>query len=725
MLKSIEKEFIVAMKKSSKVFFCSISLLFALTVKAQQKIYVSVDGSDGNNGSISQPLKTIKKAQQIARTYVKKSRRASVNVYLREGSYFIKETVELNALDNNISYIGYEKERVELNGGKKISGGQFKSVTDPKVLMRLPEEARSKVLQLNLHSIGISNFGKRVQHGFGMPMTASPLEVFFNGEPLTVARYPNDASLQIGKVIDPGSRPRSGDFSNRGAIFSYDYDRANRWKEADNAWIYGMFSLGYADDHLKIDKIDFENKTIKTVQPHLYAVASSVDSSESQLAHSRNMRKYFVYNLLEEIDQPGEWFLDEKSGILYVYPLENFASGTIELSELEKPFFSIVNASKVNIKNLTFNNARGLGIFVDDVSDITVSECTFSNLGLLALSMGNPYTNDKPMYRLDGSPEVNKVFDSTSKNVTLSYCTIYNTGAGGVSIAGGNRRKLIAANNKIENCEFHHFSRINQTYSPAIRLNGVGNSIANNYFHDAPHEVIEFNGNNHTIELNHFKNVCTTATDMGAVYSGRNVSVLGIKIRYNYFEEVTTSENSSVCAVYFDDGYGSVELFGNIFYKSGKSGGYDFGAIHINGGFNNKIENNIFIDCERALSHGTWGLKGWKDFLSKPLNQHFIYNEVDIRSKVFQKSYPSIAIILDTTESNPRQNYLERNLLVNCANVTRGKKIKEVDNYITSDDPGFVNMGDKNFAIKKDAPLFSYISGFKSIPFEKIGIRKR
>ena len=34
----------------------------------------------------------------------------------------------------------------------------------------------------------------------------------------------------------------------------------------------------------------------------------------------RKGQRFYFLNLLEELDQPGEWFLDRKTGVLYFWP---------------------------------------------------------------------------------------------------------------------------------------------------------------------------------------------------------------------------------------------------------------------------------------------------------------------------------------------------------------------------------------------------------------------
>ncbi len=46
----------------------------------------------------------------------------------------------------------------------------------------------------------------------------------------------------------------------------------------------------------------------------------------------------------------------------------------------------------------------------------------------------------------------------------------------------------------------------------------------------------------------------------------------------------------------------------------------------------------------------------------------------------------------------------------------------ETSNWITKEDPGFVDSDKKNFSLKKNSFVFKKIPSFKEIPFQKIGL---
>ena len=67
-----------------------------------------------------------------------------------------------------------------------------------------------------------------------------------------------------------------------------------------------------------------------------------------------------------------------------------------------------------------------------------------------------------------------------------------------------------------ENNHIHHYSRLVRTYFPGVAVDGVGNQVRHNLFHDAPHNAVQLAGNEHVIEFNEFHHVCLETDDVGA-----------------------------------------------------------------------------------------------------------------------------------------------------------------------------------------------------------------
>jgi len=681
--------------------------------------FVAPTGKDQNPGTIEKPFATLQRARDEVR---KSPFKRNVTVFLRGGTYSVKESCVFSATDSGhrtspITYRNYVNEKVVFHGGIKLNNKAFKKVTDPKILEQLPVETHANVVEINLKKAGITDFGKLSQHGFAIPVRPASLELFFDGKPLDRARWPNTGTVAIGEVKDPGSNFRMGDTTQRGAEFVFEEPRTNRWKQTENIWIAGFFSNSWSDDHLQVKTIDTFNHLMKLVQPHLYSVQSTSTDKDK-------IRGFYVYNLLEEIDRPGEWFVDEKTGIMYLWPPSHIQNQTIEVSLFSDPFIKLEKTANLKFEGMIFECSRGMAIHIKDSENCIISSSNFHNLGTVAISMGSELQGGKLSSNPDGSPKREDTNHHRNRHILIDRCTIYSVGTGGIILTGGDRGNLIAGNNMVQNCEIHHFSRINNTYSPAVDVYGIGNVVRNNYIHDAPHEALSFLGNNHRIEFNHFQRLCTTAHDMGAVYTGRDPSSRGTIIRGNFFEDIRTSIYGSVCAIYFDDGSGGIEVNQNIFYQSSSPGKYKYGAIFIHGGGGSSFSDNIFIDCEQAFGNTPWGDAKWKEYVTSPLLKKRMFTDVDIKSEPYRKSYPELASAVDSINLQPRINQSTRSLFYGKGTFSTGTSYQHKSIWITQKDPGFVNVSKMDFRLKPNAAVFKQLPNFKTVAFEKIGIQK-
>ena len=692
----------------SGLFFV-ISSLFPKSVFCQQAptFYVATTGSSSNPGTMASPFL---RPEDAWNAISKIQGPLNATVYIRGGNYQFSKSFILkqDGTDStrHISFTNYQNEKVSFTGSRKLDNSKFTLVSDPGVLNRLPAAARGKVYQMDLKAAGITDYGKRLSHGY-KTIHPAPLEVFFNETPLTVARYPNEGYLPVETVADPGTTTRFGGKETRGAKFKLSDSRMNNWNKADNAWVSGFFSYGYSDDNVKVDTFDFQAQTIRLKDRTFYGVFSTSDVSNETLKNSQKIRGYYVYNLLEEIDEPGEYFMDEATGLLYLWPPGNsISSADIEVSMLEDPILVLSNTWNVSFKGISFEYSRGMGLSAEGTNHTTITHCSFDDLGTVGIS-----ATSRP------SRPYNSYF-------SIESSTICNTGTGAVVLDGGDRKELIPAHNTLDNCEIYNYVRINKTYCPAVFLNGVGNGVTHCFIHDAPTQAIVFYGNDHTIAFNHIKNVVSYSTDAGAVYTAGDIGTTGNVISNNFFDNIASSINSSIAAIYLDDASSGMEIDNNIFYKAGTPGTYHFGAIHINGGSNNTFKNNYFIDCPQAISNTQWPDKQWKNFITNAASTQTYRPGVDIHSATYARKYAYLNKLTDSNSLAPRQNFTFNSLAYNVGVFSAGASLVNKNVYTTTQDPGFADPNKPDFTLTTPPAALQQAGDWKPIPFREIGIKK-
>ena len=303
-----------------RLLILSTTLLLTRPGPAAQ-LYVSTSGSDANSGTRAKPFATLERARDEVRKLRQDGRlKSGATVWLRGGDYLRTNAVELTAADSGtaaapIIWRACKGESVRLLGGRKLGG--FKPVTDPVILARLPEAARPHVMQVNLTTLGITDFGQMRSRGFGRPLTAAHCELFYGGRPMTLARWPNEGAWEkIAGVPESGAAKDEfgGQIGKLEEGFLYSGDRPRQWKDTSDLWVHGYWSWDWANSYERVGSIDFERRLVKTTAPYgLYSF--------------RKGQRFYFLNVLEELDQPGEWFLDRRTRLLYFWPPAPHPSG--------------------------------------------------------------------------------------------------------------------------------------------------------------------------------------------------------------------------------------------------------------------------------------------------------------------------------------------------------------------------------------------------------------
>ncbi|TLS48332.1 DUF1349 domain-containing protein [Paenibacillus antri] len=694
--------------------------------------YVSNTGSDANSGTIDAPFATLERARDEIRELKSSSGlpAGGVTVYVRGGEYELSHTFELNEADSGASdkpvvYTAYPGESVSFVGGKRIDSALFAPVADPAVLARIPSEAHGRVLEADLAAVGMTDYGTLRAHGFGRMRLPSPPELYVDNEPQTRSRWPNEGNVPIAEVLDPGSHPRSGDYRNFGGTIRIEEDRIDRWTQATQMFVGGFFFYGYANDNLTVQSIDPEANTITFNEPHQYGIQNH-----------ESWNRIHVFNLLEEIDMPGEYFVDQHTGKLYWYPDRPLAGAKIQVSAMEEPLFAIEGASNVTVSRFTFEVGRGMGIYMERGENNTIAGNTIRNFGTNGIAIGQgalgPNKDEQPFIaspvsRVQGSWIEHKYHNSAWNQLggtghRIVSNDVYSLGAGGIFVGAGDRKTLTPGGVEVVNNRIHDYNRIEKVDAPGILINGVGNRAAHNLVYDATHMGILVFGNDHIIEKNEIHDVAKEASDAGALYMGRNPSENGNVIRHNFFHHIQTSfvGGPGVQAVFLDDGTSGQHVYGNVFYMAGGAG------VKLHGGKHNVIENNVFIDMTHANFFQLWTLENWMGQMNANLFKTRLLTDVNILAPPYSTKYPTLATYYDenrrATPVPVESNVVRNNVTVRTPNLLSAGPGQLGQNYATQTDPGFVDATAMHFALRPDSPVYDALPGFEPIPFEEIGL---
>ena len=665
---------------SRLIVFAALSFFAARGLAAE--IHISPSGNDANSGTKDRPFATLQRARDQIR-HLKAGGplpAGGITVELGGGAYELSRPLELTKQDSGeenapIVYRARQGETVKVSGGREVTG--WKQVTNPAVLDRLDESARSQVQQANLEALGITdlegiNSAKTYQSDPG-------LEVFFQDQPMTLSRYPNSGYMHIAGVADADGKLKQGDVAVPDGKFVCDDPRPGRWASEKGIWLHGFWRRDWCDVRVPLRSVDPATRTV------------TLGLAPGQAFTIRTGQWFYAENVLPELDSPGEWYLDRDTSILYFWPPAPLSSGKVVVSVV-RDLFRLDDVSHVTFRGLAVEAGRGSAFVVNGGADVRVVACTIRNMGNWAV----------------------KVYGGTKHGVV--GCDVDRTGQGGIHLEGGDRKTLTPAGHYAENNHIHHTARWDPVYQQAITVFGVGNRATHNLIHHVPHIAIGFTGNEQTIEFNEIHTSVFQSNDAGAVYTSppnETWSMRGHKIRYNYLHNIHGFKDKGCIGVYLDDCFSSADISGNIFYDVAT-------AILIGGGRDNTMTNNMFINCDRAFSIDARGL-GWAKAVGVFATKELF--DLNYKQPPWSDRYPELLNILEDDPLAPKGNVMARNI---CWGGPWGRTQREAmpgveftDNLVDVD-PRFADKPPADFRLANDSPALGL--GFRPIPREKIGV---
>jgi len=681
------------------------------SLRAQQAFYISQVGNDHWSGRLATPnaaatdgpFKSFDRAKEaIEELHSGNGVHDTIVISIREGIYNLSESIRMNDKHSGsrgypVIWKNYNNEKVEIIGGRLVQTRDH--VTDETLKSRIKSNYRDNIFQVDLRSIGVTTVpitGTRGRPG---------MELFFNQERMEPARWPNEGWALIADV------PQSGEMVYKGELphmrfgmpvgrhygrFTYAEDQPKQWSNTNDILLHGYWVWNWFDEYLQIASIDTTSKEIIIKPPH------------SNYGYCKEQR-YYALNVLEELDRPGEWYVDREKQVVLFWPPSIEAGNTLIISALDEPVIQFDSCHDIIVEGIEIKYSQGLGVVINSGHDILVAGCAFRNLGDFAVRINGGHHNG------------------------IKSCDIESVALGGVVLSGGNRKTLTRGDNFVVNCHIHDIGEWIRTYQSAIMVSGVGNYIANNDIHDGPGTGILLNGNEHLIEYNELHHLALETGDVGAFYMGRDWTERGNIIRNNYFHDLTGPGEHDVNAVYLDDWASGTTVEGNIFSNCAR-------GIMIGGGRDNVVNNNLFINCRPSIHVDSRGL-GWAKYYFDGSN-NTLFDRMDsmhFREPPYSVRYPALLTLYNDQPAIAKNNLLSHNISYQGRWIDLHDKltydvVMSSDNMIADSEKGPYSSMDKiikgnpgidvhkgrDFRVSK--PGLKY--GYRNIDTKRIGLQQ-
>jgi len=331
-----------------KIIISCLFLTSFIHVHSQQKILVSPASDVPTNSDQLIVTKDINSALEAGI----QSAEPNIIIYLRGGIYRLTQPIQIHSSqwkNKSLLITAYENEQVTLCGGPEIDLHWSKY---QKGIWKSP--------------VAIRDFD----------------QLYLNHTPRILARYPNYNTKQI---------------LNGSSSDALSPERVKKWKNPAGGYIHALHQREWGGMHYRI--------TGKKQGKLIY---------EGGFQNNRPSKMHpqfrYVENIFEELDAPGEWFLDKEKGILYYYPYpnEDFQESLAEVSCLPE-LIRITGTPTIPVQNITISRLRftqtsrtfmdtyepllrsdwqihrGAAVFIENADNCHVINCDFYALGGNAL----------------------------------------------------------------------------------------------------------------------------------------------------------------------------------------------------------------------------------------------------------------------------------------------------------------------------------------------------
>ena len=389
--------------------------------------YVSLDGDDANPGGIEKPFFTINRAVVAIRDHSERGSRA-LTVQIREGTYYLSETVNLGSADSGakdapVVFASYPGEQVTLSGGAKLET-EWQPYRDGILKCSLPADFSRVFTQL-----------------------------FVNGKRMIRARYPNfavDDHLVHGRgytdTLEPVADKNEMGFTYDPAKFT---DKV--WAHPEKAVLHLSHNWGFLQYRLK--SVDRDNSSVYLAeggwQINFVGPSGEVGMPDPRIRSPWlfTNRRIFIENVFEELDAPGEWYVDEKESTLYFYPPEglDIKEATVEVPVLETlvNFAGTQQQPARHIRFSGFRFAHTTSTFLDEYEAPSLGDWTIHRGGALFFQGSESCTVSDCFFDATGG---NAVFVSDyNRDTCVDGNSFIGIGESAVCVVGS-RRKVYGSN---------------------------------------------------------------------------------------------------------------------------------------------------------------------------------------------------------------------------------------------------------------------------------------
>ncbi|WP_299780789.1 PDZ domain-containing protein [uncultured Formosa sp.] len=629
------------------------------------------------NGSKEQPFATLEDAVKKASELREQHANLKIEIHLLPGNYNLENAIKITPKLNGISIKGTAASEVTIKGSKKVS--------------------------LNWESYNDTIFVADVDPDLDFD------QLIINGDPQILARYPN--------------YDEAAHYWNGSAADAISKERIATWKHPKGAYFHALHNGKWGGFHFVITGVNEDGTAI-------------LEGGQQNNRGSKPHEEFrMVENVFEELDNPGEWYLDSETHKLYYWPTKNInlESSTIEVAVL-KDLIQVVGTLEnpvkdVTISGITFKYTKRT--FMEDYEPLLRSDWSIYRGGVLFFEgTENCNITDNEFTHLGGNVIMVSKYNS---GLLVMGNHIHENGASAVSFVGdpsavrspsfnygqfvdlkdmdtvaGPKNELYPRNCVVEDNLIYRIGRIEKQTAGVEIAMAMDITVSHNSIYDVPRAGINIGDGTwggHILEYNDVFNTVLETSDHGSFNSwGRDrfwlpkrhkmdSITMAIPNMYTWDAVKTTiiRNNRFRCDhgwdVDLDDGSSNYHIYNNLMLNNG---------LKLREGFNRVAENNIMVN--NSLHPHVW----------------FANSEDVFKHNIIGDAYQDVGLLGWGKE-------LDYNFFPNEVSMMKSQ-IYDRDLHSAYGDPMFKDPKHLDFSVTENSPALKI--GFKNFPMDQFGVQK-
>lgn len=656
------------------VFSYLLLLILICSCNSPKEHTLFVNSVDNTSDSSYQNLHQAFKKVRALRNEGEKGK---ITIYLSSGTHRLEKAITIKPSDGPIEFIGEGRDKTTIKGSQKLS------------------------LEWQPHKDNI--WKAKVPEGIQFD------QLYVDEQPQIIARYPN--------------YDENGGHWQGYAADAIAKERIKKWSNPKGAVIHAMHRGEWGGFHYLVTGIDDKGE-LKLSGGH-----------QNNRPSAMHPKYRMVENVFEELDAPGEWFLDDNN-TLYFHPR---SETTLETANIEivqqKHLINILGTVDNPVKNVSMRGIRfehtkrtlfekyepllrsdwtvyrGGAIFMEGAEAIRIKDCEFTNLGgnaIFVSKYNRDVTVENNLIHNIGATAINLVGSPTAvRSPSFQYGQFVE--ASKLDTVRGPKNDEYPANCTIDNNLIYRIGRIEKQTSGVNISMAMDLTVSNNSIYEVPRagiNICDGTWGGHIIEYNDVFSTVLESGDHGAFNSwGRdrfwhpNRSIMDSLTENNpkmpLWDAIHTTvirNNRFRCDhgwdIDLDDGSTNYKIENNVCLN---------GGIKLREGFYRTVENNITIN--NSFHPHVW-FKNSGDVFKRNI---VLTDYKDIWLRGWGKE-------------------VDYNFFPDKKALEKAQKNK-TDIHSSFGDPMFTDVENADYTVLENSPALKV--GFVNFPMDKFGVKDK